>query len=290
MKVLVLASGGDAAGTNKFIATLYKKFGKNLYACRGGFWGLYKNDIVPASYFEPLKYQDAAGCCIKTTRFPNFKEKQYFSVALKNALNYDALVVIGGNGTKQGARALADNGARVVFVPGTIDNDVEDSDYSMGFHTAVKAVCEAVRNVMPSMESHTRSCIFETMGRHCGKIAQTAAQIIQPEAVITEKKELNENKLSKVIKERFEKGMSTTIIMRENVCDSRALSAKLSEKLAPIEVRTFVVGHLQRGSKPSKQELTIATRFAKGTIKAIGTDALPIAVMLQDGKTILKKI
>lgn len=290
MKVLVLASGGDAPGMNKFIAQLYKKFGKNLYACRGGFRGLYENDIYPASYFEPLKYENAAGCCIKSSRFAQFKEKMFFDKCLKNAKEYDAVVVLGGNGSKAGVRDLADNGMRAVFVPATIDNDVDDTDYCIGFHTAVNAVCNSYRSLMPSMDAFGRCCIIETMGKYEGNIATTAAKILNPTILITEKDQLNEEKLVKEIKKAYKKGQSTSVIIRENICDVRDLAKRLEEQVAPAEVRSFTVGHLQRATAPTKVELKIAAKYAHGAAKAIGTNQLPIAIMLQAGRTVLKKI
>jgi 6-phosphofructokinase 1 len=82
MKILLIASGGDGSGMNKVIAEIYKKFKSNSYACFAGFRGLYKNNISPLSAFEPLKHQNEAGCCIKTARFPEFKEEEYFKIAL----------------------------------------------------------------------------------------------------------------------------------------------------------------------------------------------------------------
>ncbi len=289
MKVLVLASGGDAPGMNKFIATLYKKYGKSLYACRG-FKGLYENEIFPASHFKPLKHENEPGCCIYACRFPEFKEKKYFEVAVQNAKNFDAVVVLGGNGSKRGVRALADNGVRAVFVPGTIDNDVEESATSIGFDTAVTSVVNAVNGLMPSMRSHTRAVIVETMGRNCGEIALAAGKKLGAEVIITQKEQLDEEALASLIKTRYEKNLATLIVIKENICDIAKLATRLAKVVAPAEVKSFVVGHLQRGSQPSAKDLSVAHKFAHGTIKAIGTDALPIAVMLRAGHTILKKI
>lgn len=290
MKVLVIASGGDAPGMNKFISQLYKKYGKHLYACQGGFKGLYENEIYPASYFEPLKYENASGCCIKSGRFPEFKEVKNFQKCLDNVKNYDAVVVIGGNGSKVGVRRLADNGMRAVFVPGTIDNDVEDTDYCIGFHTAINAVCHSFRNIMPSMEAFNRCCIFETMGRYSGHIAETSSKILKPDITITEQDQLDEDAIANTIKAAYKKGKSSSVIIRENICDVRQLANRLEEKVVPAEVRTFVIGHLQRGWQPTKAELKIAAKYAHGAIKAIKTNELPIAIMLQAGRTVLKKI
>ena len=290
MKILLLASGGDAPGMNKFIAKLAQHFGKNLFACKGGFKGLYENEIYPIRLFEPQKYANSAGCCIKSARFPEFKEKEIFDVAVANAKPYDAVVVLGGNGSRKGVIAMERAGVKAVFVPCTIDNDVEDSDYSIGFHTAVESVCFAVRNVMPSMEAFSRSCIFVTMGRHCGKIAENAAKILRPDCLITQPDQLDEEKLAETIRQNYQKDHSSMIILRENVTDVNKLCTRLEGRVKPAQVRPFVVSYLQRGSKPTNRELRIAYQFALAAIKAIKIKKLPIATLMQDGKIILKKI
>ena len=151
MKILLIASGGDGSGMNKVVAELYKKHKGNIYACFRGFYGLYKNDIRPLKEFEPLKYENEAGCCIKTARFPEFKEEKYFRVALKHAREFDYVIVMGGNGSEKGCQDLTMGGVKTMFIPGTIDNDVHNSEYSIGYDTAIDQCCQTIKNVMPSM-------------------------------------------------------------------------------------------------------------------------------------------
>lgn len=290
MKILVVASGGDAPGMNKFIAKLYQHFGKNLYGCKGGFKGLYENEIYPIKFFNPSLYANSAGCCIKSSRFPKFKEKNIFKKAVENAKLFDAVVVLGGNGSQKAVVEMEREGVKAVFVPCTIDNDVEDSDYSIGFHTAVESVCSAFRSVMPSMDAFTRSCVFVTMGRQSGKIAETAGKILNPDILIADKKQLKEKEIVETIKNNFKKDLPTSIILRENIIDTDLFCKNIGEKIAPIQIRPFVVGYLQRGSKPTSRELRIAYQFALATIKAIEIKKLPIAVVMLGGKIILKRI
>lgn len=290
MKILLIASGGDAPGMNKFIAQLYKKFGNSLYACKGGFEGLYNAEIVPVRFFEPLKYQNSAGCCIKCGRFPQFKQKKYFSKALENAKNFDSVIVMGGNGSKKGVKELAENGVNAIFVPATIDNDVDGTDYSIGFHTAVNMVCLAVRNVMPSMQSHSRACIFEVMGRYSGAIAQNSAKILQPEFVIAQPQELEVEKIAQTIKSRNKKDLSTCIILRENIIPSEKLAKQLDDIIGEKLVKYFVVGHLQRGGNPTKAELKMSAAFAHATIKAISKNQSGVAIEFVDGKMRVQEI
>lgn len=290
MKVLILASGGDAPGMNKFISKLAQHFGNELYACKRGFKGLYENEIYPIRYFDPFKYANSAGCCITSARFPEFKEKQIFDKAVENAKAYDAVVVLGGNGSQKAVIDMEKAGVKAVFVPCTIDNDVEDNEYSIGFDTAVESVRYVFKNVMPSMEAFSRSCVFVTMGRHSGNIAKAAAKLVKPDIVITEDKELDEEKIVEKIKKNFSKERATSIILRENIVDENKLCKKIGEKIKPAEIRPFVIGYLQRGSKPTTRELRIAYQFALATIRAIRIKKLPIAVLMEGGKIILKRI
>ena len=290
MKVLILASGGDAPGMNKFISKLAQHFGKDLYACKRGFRGLYENEIYPIKYFDTLKHANSAGCCITSARFPEFKEKDVFKKAVENAKAYDAVVVLGGNGSQKAVVEMEKAGVKAVFVPCTIDNDVEENDYSIGFDTAVESVCYVYNNVMPSMEAFSRSCVFVTMGKHSGNIAKAAAKLVKPDIVIVEESQLDEEKIIEAIKKNYSKEKSTSIILRENIVDVNKLCKTISEKIKPAEIRAFVVGYLQRGSKPTSRELRIAYQFALATIKAIRIKKLPIAVLMEGGKIILKRI
>lgn len=290
MKILLIASGGDAPGMNKFIAQMYKRYGSSLYACKGGFEGLYNADIVPARFFEPLKVANSAGCCIKSGRFPQFKQKKYFNKALENAKNFDFVVVMGGNGSKKGVKELAEGGVKAIFVPATIDNDVEGTNYSIGFHTAVAMVCYAVRNVMPSMQSHSRACVFEVMGRHCPAIAQNAAKILQADVLVENKEQLKIDEIAQKIKKNRKKEHSSIIIIRENIVNAEDLTQQLNQIIGEKAVMHFVVGHLQRGGRPTSVELKMAKQFAHATIKAIGKNQSGVAIEFVDGKMRIQEI
>lgn len=290
MKVLLLASGGDAPGMNAFIAALYKKFGNNLYACRGGFKGLYDGDIHPISEFDPLAYKNQAGCCIKTSRFVDFKKPGIFEKAVENAKQFDYVIALGGNGTKRGVKNLTAAGVKAIFVPATIDNDVEGSDYSIGFISAVNAVIFCVSNIMPSMASHDRSCIFETMGRRSSKIAESAAKILNADYCINSSKDLNKQKIAKIIEDNYLKNKVSLIIMRENIYYADALAEELEELLPSCEIKSVVVGHLQRGFKPTQSELSIAKDFARATIKIVKSGVAPVALLMREGKVFADKI
>ena len=287
MKVLLIASGGDGSGMNKVVAELYKKFKNNIYACFCGFKGLYKNDIRPLKEFQPLKFENEAGCCIKTARFPEFKEEKYFRVALKNARNFDYVIVMGGNGSEKGCQDLAKGGVKTIFIPGTIDNDVDESEYSIGFDTAIDQCCQTIKNVMPSMEAMERSCVFEAMGRHCPDIAIETAKRVNAELCIKEKSDIKYREIAKFIKNRKKEHLSTTIVLRENILPLKEFADKLNEILKDDVVKTQVVGYTQRGGKPTKIELSNAKEFANVASLVIKKKLNSKKILMQNGKIVM---
>ena len=288
MKILILASGGDSPGMNKIIYQLYKKYKNSIYACKEGFKGLIDGQIFPLSEFQPEKFKNQAGACIKSARCAKFITDEGFKKGLKNAKKFDALVILGGNGSFKGAKRLAENGIKVVFVPATIDNDVEISEYSLGFHTAVKACCDAIYNIMPSMNTFNRCCIFEVMGRRCDKIATNVAKITNSDFLIANEKDIDFSKISKVINSNFKNNNSSFIIIRENILKLEKLVANLKLLCKNVEIKAFVVGHLQRGTTPTKVELLKAKTFSNNIIKALKKRNFLNAIVLENGKCIVK--
>ncbi len=287
MKILLIASGGDGSGMNKVIAELYKKFKSNIFACYAGFKGLYKNDIRPLKSFEPLKHENEAGCCIKTARFPQFKEEKYFRVALKHAREFDYVIVMGGNGSEKGCQDLTKGGLKTIFIPGTIDNDVDDSEYSIGYDTAIEECCKTVRSVMPSMEAMERSCIFEAMGRHCADISVQTAKRINADVCIKDKKDLDYKKIATLIKKKKKNGQSTTIILRENILPISEVADNLNKLIGEDVVKTQVVGYTQRGGEPTKVELSNAKQFALLASKVICKKLSSKKILVQNGKFVM---
>lgn len=287
MKILLIASGGDGSGMNKVIAELYKKFKSNIYACYAGFRGLYKNDIRPLKSFDPLKYENEAGCCIKSARFPEFKEEKYFRVALKHAREFDYVIVMGGNGSEKGCQDLTKGGLKTVFIPGTIDNDVNDSEYSIGYDTAIEECCKTIASVMPSMDALERSCVFEAMGRHCPDIAVQTAKRTGADVCICEKEDLKYKQIAALIKKNRKEGKSTTIVLRENILPIKDVAKTLNEILKDDVVKTQVVGYTQRGGKPTKTELTHAKEFALVASKVIKANLSSKKILKQNGKIVM---
>ncbi len=280
MKVLVLCSGGDGPGMNRFIYELYHAFRDEIYFANAGFLGLTDGQIFPLEMNE--EYKNLAGTVIKSSRFPEFKEKEPFKMGLENAKKFDAVVILGGNGSEKGAKELYENGANTIFVPGTIDNDVEDSSYAIGFLTAVKEGVYAVQNSMPSIQSFNNSCIFEVMGRQHPAIAKAVAKEVNADVLIAEKKDFDVEKIKNIILKNLVNDKSTCIIARENIMSAEKMAKALNTALGQEIVKYHIVGRTQRGGKPTKEELLFASKLAKETIFCIKKRVFGVRVLMDE--------
>ncbi len=284
MKILLLTSGGDAPGMNKFVAEIYKAFKSDVFAVKAGFTGLINGDIKPLSEFNPLTFQNEAGSSIYSSRCPEFATEKGFQKGLKVAKKFDAVIILGGNGSCKGAKQLSENGVRTVFIPATIDNDVDGSEYSIGFHTAVKACCDYVYSTMPSMQAFERCCLFEVMGRKCNAIAKNTASVVEADALIADEKDLNYAKLAKIVKYNKQAGRASCIIVRENIVPLSQIIDNLKAKVKNVEFKGVVIGHIQRGTKPTKVELNNAKSFARACVKGLKQTSDSYACVFEGGK------
>ena len=288
MKQLVLVSGGDAPGINAFLAK-FNKLNKNVDAVIGGFRGLIDGNIKPLASFMPEEYKKQAGCIIKSSRCPEFKEDINFNIALNIAKKYDVVIILGGNGSFKGASRLADNGVRTIFIPTTIDNDVDNSEYSLGFDSAVQACKFVVNNVMPSMEAFNRCCVFEVMGRKCDAISKAVYSNVKADYLIANEKDLKYRNISKIVKEKFNNGEGSCIILRENIIDISEFCDKLQNS-SKVVVKNNIIGHIQRGFKPTDCDIKAGEEFAKQATKALKKLESSCAIVYKNQKIQLEKI
>ena len=279
MRVLVLTSGGDAPGMNMVLATLFVRYKSNLYAARAGFRGLINNDITKIVDFHPLHYSREAGTCIKSSRCKAFETEEGFKKGLENAKRFDVLVVLGGNGTFNACKKLAEEGIKVVYIPSTIDNDVIGCDYCLGYHTAVMSCVNTINNIMPSMDSFDRCCIFEIMGRYCPRIINCVNYKRPCDYMIINKKDVNYEKIANIIKNKHDLGQGSAILLKEKVIKAGTLTKNLNKIEPDIEIKNVNVGYVQRGSKPTDVEMDYARGFAKQAIEAINKHKNSVAIM-----------
>lgn len=267
MKVLVLCSGGDAPGMNRVVYSL-SKYLKLDYA-RAGYKGLVEGDIFPLDFKAVKESKDEAGAVIYSSRYPKFKEEKYFKKGLKNALNYDYVIIIGGNGSQRGAKELAEAGANMLFIPGSIDNDVINSSYSLGFQSAVDQCVYTIQNCMPSINAFCYTCFFEVMGRDSGRIAEETYKNANADVLVAKMEDFKVNTIAKKVKENVNNGKGTCIVLKEKMRDRTYFVEALEERVEKGTVKYQVVGRTQRGGKPAKMDLVMADKFASAAAKEI---------------------
>lgn len=282
MKILVLTSGGDAPGMNRFIWQIYKKFGSSVYYAQAGFSGLVSGQIYPLSTIINKKLRNCAGVVTKSSRCPEFKQTRFFNAGLANARYFDVVIIVGGNGSEKGAKRLFEHGVNTIFVPGTIDNDVVDCACSIGFLTAVKECVYTIENSMPSIISFNNSCVFEVMGRNCDKICQEVAKRTKADVVVGNAQDLNFEKIKDVIVKNFIANKSTCIVVKENLMPASEIAQKLNEMLGMHLVKYQIVGRTQRGGKPTKQEIKLAKKYAKETKRCVKSKVFGVRILMSE--------
>lgn len=244
------------------------------------------NQVFPLESVTTKQVKDEAGTIIKSSRCPEFKQKKFFKLALENAKAFDVVIILGGNGSEKGAKELSENDINCIFVPATIDNDVNDSHYSIGFSTAVKECVYAIDSSMKSVESMNSACLFEVMGRENGSIAQLSSKLTNADYAVLEKKDLDFEKIKNIILSKQVKNESAKIVVRENIMDINEIAKKLNELIGFDLVKTHVVGRTQRGGAPTKEELQMADKFAKETIFCIRRKVFNVRVLSNEKQNI----
>jgi len=273
-KIGVLTSGGDSPGMNATIRAVVRSgiyFGLEVYGIHDGYLGLVEGNIEPMTRNSVREIINRGGTILGSARLKSFKEYDVRKKAVDQLTKHgiEGLVVIGGDGTYRGALELTRMGILCVGLPGTIDNDIASTDYTIGFDTAVNTAVEAVDRLRDTSSSHQRCTIVEVMGRHCGDIAVTTAIATGAEMVITEEtgfdlpKVLNEIRQAKKNNKRH-----ALIIISENITDVHAL-ARLVEEYSGFETRATVLGHIQRGGNPSVFDRVLASRLGIAAVELL---------------------
>lgn len=283
-KIAVLTSGGDAPGMNACIRAAVR-FGlsKNMemYGVMRGYEGLLKGDIFRMFRHSVTDIIQRGGTILKTARSERFFDEEGRKEARDRlaALGIEGLVVIGGDGSFNGAAKLAcETDIKVACIPGTIDNDLNYTDYTLGFDTAVNTVLNAVNNIRDTMSSHDRACIVEVMGRSCGDIALFSAIGGGADAVVTPEKGLDLDALAAQLKQGEKLGKSSIIILlSEGVCSAQSLKEQLAA-VTDMTLRTVTLGHVQRGGSPSLRDRLLAARFGVKAIECLIAGKKAVAV------------
>ena len=271
----VLSSGGDAPGMNAAIRAVVRTAlanGLKVKGIRRGYSGLLDEDIFDMDAKSVSDIIQRGGTMLFTSRCPEFmtKEGQDKGAHICKKYCIDGLVVIGGDGSFQGAKKLYERGINTIGVPGTIDLDIACTEYTIGFDTAVNTAMEAIDKVRDTSTSHERCSIIEVMGRHAGYIAlwcgiaNGAENILLPELYDNDEAAIIQN-----IIERKKVGKTHHIIINaEGVGHSDAL-AKRIEAATGVETRATIIGHIQRGGSPTAKDRVYASAMGAKAVELL---------------------
>jgi len=211
------------------------------------------------------------GTFLGSARFPEFKEEVYRKRAIENLKkhNIEALVVVGGDGSYMGAKALTEMGYPCIGIPGTIDNDVAGTDYTIGYFTALNTALEAIDKLRDTSSSHKRISVVEIMGRHCGDLTIGSAICSGAEFAIVPEVEFNEHQFLGELKHHIEnKKRHAIICVTEMICDVNELAKKVEEATG-LETRATILGHIQRGGAPTAFDRMLASRMGAFAVKLL---------------------
>lgn len=273
-KIAVMTSGGDAPGMNAAIRAVVRSglhYGYEVYGVYFGYKGLVEGNIKKLNRYDASRIIKAGGTILGSARFPEFKEESVRQIAVDNLnnLGIEALVVIGGDGSYRGAQALTEMGIRCIGLPGTIDNDISSTDYTIGFYTALQTAVDSIDKLRDTSMSHQRCSIVEIMGRECGDLALYAGIAGGSEYIVTPEIGFEKQLLLDGIKEAHNKQrLHSLLIVTEHMVDVFEL-AKEVEEYTGYETRATVLGHVQRGGDPVVFDRVLATEMGEYAVELI---------------------
>jgi 6-phosphofructokinase 1 len=273
-KIAVLTSGGDAPGMNAAIRAVVRKARYHDVEVVGvyyGYEGLYEGKYELLDLGSVGGIIQRGGTKLYSARFPKFKEDEIQLKAIERLREegIEGLVVIGGDGSYRGAMELTKKGFPCVGVPGTIDNDIPGTEYTIGFDTALNTVVDSIDKIRDTATSHENTFIVEVMGRHAGDIALWAGLAAGAESILIPEEQYD---LADIV-DRIEKGIArgkrhSIIIVAEGVMPASDLAKLIKEKMN-IEIRVSVLGHIQRGGSPTARDRVLAGHLGAKAVEVL---------------------
>lgn len=275
-KIGVLTSGGDAPGMNAAIRAVVRYGIYNnisVVGIKNGFRGLVEGDSMEMNLSSVADIIHRGGTVLGSARSKEFQEKEGFEKALKNIkyLGIDGLVTIGGDGTFKGALELGKAGVPTIGIPGTIDNDLPYTQYTLGFFTALTTVLESVEKIRDTSSSHGRTNVIQVMGRNCGDLALYAGLAGGAEMVIIPEVEYNIDEVcDKIMQGRARGKKHSIIILAEGAGDAKDIS-ELIEKKTGVGTRYSVLGYTQRGGTPSAFDRLTGSQMGAEAVRLLSS-------------------
>ena len=290
-KIGVLTSGGDAPGMNAAIRAVVRTAlskGMEVYGIHKGYVGLINGNIVKMDERSVSDIIHNGGTVLSTARCPEFRTEEGVEMARKKCeeLGIEGLVVIGGDGSFRGAADLSAKGVLCIGIPGTIDNDIACTDYTIGFDTAMNTAMELMDKLRDTSQSHDRCSVVEVMGRNAGHIAVNTGIACGATDIITVEAPYDLDAIAKSMLEKRAKGKQYfVVVVSEGVGHTEEIAKVLQEK-TQIETRATILGHVQRGGSPTLRDRVEATRMGYYAVELLEQGIGKRVVGIKDSKIV----
>ncbi len=290
--ICVLTSGGDAPGMNPFVRAVVRTGlanGIQVIGAVNGYEGLIHGNFRPLGARDVGGILQRGGTILQTARCPEFREAGGQREAIRhiNDAQVDAVVVAGGDGSLKGAQILAERGIKVIGAPASIDNDVYGTDMCIGVDTALNTIVDAIDKLRDTASSHNRAFLVETMGRELGYLAVHAGIVTGAEMVLIPEVETPIEDVASTIEYAYRRGKTHCIVVVAE--GARPSTSELSERINNMDVgfstRVTILGHIQRGGKPTAADRLLASRFGTRTVEFLLVGESGVMVGL-DGRDI----
>lgn len=291
-KIGVLTSGGDAPGMNCAIRAVVRaglKYGLDVYGIMDGYKGLVEDDMFLMDRHSVSDIVNRGGTILGTARLREFKEEKVRQIAVDNLRKrgIEALVVIGGDGSYMGAKKLTEMGINCVGLPGTIDNDIASTDYTIGFDTCLNTICYCIDHIRDTTSSHQRCAIIEVMGNHCGDLALFSGLAEGVEMIITPDHPIPEEEIIDSLRKLHDaKRKRAIVVVSEKIYPNINEFAKKITVETGFEAKAEVLGRVQRGGTPSAFDRILAARMGAYAVDSLLEGKGGICVGMVDNKIV----
>ncbi len=284
----LLTSGGDSPGMNPCIRAVVRAAAARnaqVIGIMDGYEGLINGEFRPLGPRDVGGIMQRGGTILQTRRSKRFMEKSYQREAIRNmnGAGMDGLIVIGGEGSLKGAHVLAEQGVKVVGIPGSIDNDIWGTDMAIGVDTAMNTIMDAVDKLRDTASSHGRAFLVEVMGRGCGYLAVLAGIVSGAELVLTPESPVTVEEVAKSVEGAYTRGKTHAIIIVAEGANLKVveLAKALDDMDVGFTTRVTILGHIQRGGSPTAFERMLATRMGVEAVEALTSGQSDVMVALQ---------
>ncbi|CAJ1174914.1 6-phosphofructokinase [Companilactobacillus nantensis] len=288
-RIGILTSGGDAPGMNAAIRAVTRRAidnGLEVFGINYGYAGLVAGDIFPLTSDDVSDRIQRGGTFLYSARYPEFAnvEGQLKGIEQLKKFGIDALVVIGGDGSYHGALRLTEHGYNAIGLPGTIDNDIPFTDFTIGFDTAVSTAVDAIDKLHDTASSHGRTFIVEVMGRGAGDVALWAGVAGGAQKIIVPEHDFDIKEIAEEVKVGREQGNKNMIIvLAEGVMHAGDFKKEL-DKYGDFDSRATVLGHIQRGGSPTVQDRVLASKMGAYAVDLLLDGKGGLAVGIENNK------